>query len=176
MHRERFVERIRESYDHAPAQTPVVVTFLGPARLDSWRLEGNLWSATRARRVGGDARVANIVRATGGEVWGALYEIAAELVTRSDGERSVVDRLEGHLTTRDPENYEKICLTVEFRGDLTKAWTYVGLQDAIERCEREYPGTGCDAAYVETVIGGAKSSGLPEEYIDSLRRTLVPRF
>ena len=60
---------------------------------------------------------------------------AAGLQARSDGNRSVVDRLEGHRTTRDPENYEKACVTVELRGKLMKAWTYVGLQEAIDRCE-----------------------------------------
>src|SRR5215211_2332301 len=57
---------------------------------------------------------------------GALYEIATALVTRCDGERSVVDRLEGHRTTRDPENYAKICVTVDLYGESATAWTYVG--------------------------------------------------
>ena len=43
-------------------------------------------------------------------------EIAADLVTRCDEERSVVDLLEGHRTRRDPENYAKIAPSLRSRG------------------------------------------------------------
>jgi hypothetical protein len=142
MARDRFSERIEEEYDrHAPPDTPVIVELLGPARLDGWQLRANLWSATRA------CRVANIVKEDAGEVWGALYVISAALLTRCDGERSVVDRLEGHRTTRDPENYAKICVTVDLAGESKTAWTYIGLREATVRCEREHPGTACAAGY-----------------------------
>jgi hypothetical protein len=175
MHRERFIERIKENYDHAPQGTPVVVKLLGAARLDGWRLQANLWSATRARRVGNKARVANIVKASGEEVWGALYEVAADLVTRCDGERSVVDLLEGHRTRKDPENYAKICVTVDLGGQPRTAWTYIGLHEAIDRCEREHPDTACDPCYADTVIAGAKSIGVPDDYLEVLREALAPR-
>lgn len=170
MERERFIQRIEGEHErHATAGTPVLVTLLGSARLDGWRLQANLWSATRA------CRVANIVRANGEEVWGALYEIAADLVTRCDGERSVVDRLEGHRTTRNPENYAKICVTVDLSGEPRTAWTYIGLREAIDRCEREHAGTGCDPCYAETAIAGAKSIGVPDDYLEVLREALAPR-
>ena len=131
MHGEQFIQRIRDEYErHAPSGTPILVTLLGRGRLDGWRFQANLWSATRARRVPNEARVANIVKASVGEVWGALYEIAADLVTRCDGERSVVDRLEGHRTTSDPENYAKICITVDLDGEPRTAWTYIGLRES----------------------------------------------
>jgi len=171
MAHDRFVQRIRNNYDHAPQGTPGVVKLLGRARLDGWHLQANLWSATRAR-VAKTARVANIVKASGYEVWGALYEIAADLVTRCDGERSVVDLLEGHRTTKDPENYVKICVTVDLDGESRTAWTYIGLREAIERCERDHPGTSCDPDYAETVVTGAKSIGVPDDYFGVLREAL----
>jgi len=182
MHRERFMARIKRNEDHAPAGTRLDARLVGRASLDGWRLHANLWSATLERRKRrdpslGDARasrVANIVREDGAEVWGALYEIAADLVTRCDGERSVVDLLEGHRTTRDPENYAKICVTVDLDGQPWTAWTYIGLREAIERCERHHPGTGCDPSYAETVLAGAQSIGVPHEYLEVLRHVLLP--
>lgn len=169
MDRARFIERIEAEYDrHAPRGAPVVVTLLGPATLYEWGVRANLWSATRA------SRVLNIVRDEGAEVWGALYEITAVLVTRCDGERSVVDRLEGHRTTRDPENYAKICVTVDLGGELKSAWTYVGLREAVERCERDHPATACDPDYANTVIAGAESLAVPDAYLQALCQELAP--
>lgn len=148
---------------HAPAGTPVLVTLLGPARLDGWRLRPNLWSATRG------CRVVNIVEERGSEVWGALYEVSLDLVTRRDGKRSVVDRLERHRTTIHPENYTKVCVTLDLDGEPMAAWTYIGLREAIDRCEHEHPETVCDADYVGTVIAGAESVGLPVAYRAALR-------
>jgi hypothetical protein len=168
MARERFMRRIEEVYDsHAPPGTSVVVNLLGPARLDGWRVFANLWSASRA------CRVLNIQKDAGGEVWGALYEITAALVIRCDGERSVVDRLEGHRTTRNPENYAKVCVTVDLRGEPTRAWTYIGLREAVERCERERRGTRCNADYLEDVSSGAVSTGINGAYIEELRERLI---
>jgi hypothetical protein len=183
MAQERFVERIRAEYDlHAPPGTPLDVTLLGAARLDGWRLRANLWSTTLERKKQRDpsvgdptaCRVANIVREDGAEVPGALYELSADLVTRCDGERSVVDRLEGHRTTRDPENYAKICVTVDLGAELRTAWTYIGLREAILRCEHGHAGTACDSAYLETVIAGGRSIDLSEEYLEAVREVLGP--
>jgi hypothetical protein len=181
MDRKRFIERIEEEYRrHAPPGTPVVATLLGAARLDGWCLRANLWSATQERKKQRDpsigdnraCRVANIVREDGAAVWGALYEIATALVTRCDGERSVVDRLEGHRTTRDPENYAKICVTVDLGGESRTAWTYIGLREAIDRCEREHSGTVWDPGYADTIVAGAESIGVPDGYLKIVREGL----
>lgn len=73
MYRERFIRRIKDNRDHAPQGTRLDATLLGRARLDGWRLQPNLWSATLERRKQrdpslGDARacrVVNIVREEG---------------------------------------------------------------------------------------------------------------
>ncbi len=181
MYRERFIQRIKGNDDHAPPAAPLDAKLLGRARLDGWRLQANLWSATLERRKRRDpslgderaCRVLNIVREEGAEVWGALYEIAADLVTRCDGERSVVDLLEGHRTTKDPENYAKICVTVDLDGEPRTAWTYIGLREAIERCERCHRDTGCDPSYADTVLAGAKAIGVPDDYLEVLRKALA---
>jgi hypothetical protein len=182
MHPERFIQRIKDNKDHAPAGTLLDATALGRARLAGWRLRANLWSATLERRKrrdpslgdAGGCRVVNIVREERAEVWGGLYEISSDLVTRCDGERSVVDLLEGHRTTRDPENYAKICVTVDLDGEPRTAWTYIGLREAIERCERCHPGAGCDPSYADTVLAGAQAIGVPDEYLEVLREAVAP--
>jgi hypothetical protein len=167
MHQERFARRIAEHLArHAPSGTPRNVRLLGAARLDGWSLELNLWSATRG------CRVLNLTPQEGAEAWGALYELAAALVNRPDGERSVVDRLEGHRTTRDPENYEKLSVSVEHATELVEAWTYIGLQEAVARCERKHRDGFCDDEYAEAVLDGARSLGLPAEYLSRVERVL----
>ena len=52
------------------------------------------------------------------------------------------------------------------------AWTYIGLNDAIKRCETKHPGSTCDSDYGATVIRGARSIGVPEDYLEELRRAL----
>jgi cation transport regulator ChaC len=176
-----WFSRQRKKYEaHAPAGASLEARLLGRARLDGWRFHTNLWSAGRARRKRSEpslsdresCRVANIMREDGAVGWGALYEISSALVTRCDGERSVLDRIEGHRTTSDPENYAKICVTVDLDGESRTAWTYIGLNDAIKRCETEHPGSTCDTDYGATVIRGAGSIGVPEDYLEDLRRAL----
>jgi gamma-glutamylcyclotransferase (GGCT)/AIG2-like uncharacterized protein YtfP len=166
MFAERLRQRIEEHQDHVPHRTHSEVRLLGSARLCGWSLALNLWSAR------GKSRVANMVEDETGEVWGALYELPSELVNRCDGKRSVLDRIEGHRTTADPENYAKICITVDLVGESKVAWTYIGLREASLRCEREHPDAGCSVAYRDAVIGGAKAIGLPPDYLDSLRELL----
>lgn len=164
----QFKRRIEDEYDrYAPPGTPVHVTVLGPAALGGWHLQANLWSATR------ECRVLNITEEDGAVVRGVLYEISAALVTRCDGRRSVVDRLEGHRTTVHPENYAKVCITVDLDGEPRTAWTYLGLREAIARCEREHPGTGCSGEYAQAVLDGAESIGLPDDYRALLRSVLL---
>jgi Gamma-glutamyl cyclotransferase, AIG2-like len=163
----RLVQRIKGAYSrYAPAGTPVAAELLGAARLPGWRLQANLWSARRG------CRVLNIVEELGAEVWGALYRLPEALVNRPDGMRSVVDLLEGHRTEKDPENYEKVEINIEHEGRSTSAWTYIGLREAVERCEHEHPATNCDQEYIDTVLVGAEAIGVPAVYLRQLRETL----
>ncbi len=106
-------------------------------------------------------------------VWGTVYRLSRQLVIRSDGDRSVVDRIEGHRTAKNPENYEPVTVTVELDGDSVDAITYVGLEEARRRCHTDHGDAQLRPDYVESVLEGAKASSLPSEYIAFLERTLT---
>jgi hypothetical protein len=151
----------------APVGTPLNLELLGPARLGGWRFVFGLYSATSG------CRVADIVEGDGGaEVWGALYELPVQLVRRSDGARSVLDRIEGHRTSSDPENYEPVRPTVEFRDRLVEAWTYVGLPEARQRCRRDHSDTSTSAAYGRAILDGAADLPVPSGYFTQLREAV----
>ena len=125
------------------------------AGASSW----NLYSARQSCLVG------DIVEGEqGDEVWGARYEIDRELLVRSDGRRSVLDRIEGHRTEIDPENYRPITVTVELDGESNYAQTYVGDDDARRRCSSDHSDakparTTCTRSWTEpTPLGSLKAT------------------
>lgn len=167
MSRERLAEQIRKyARVYAPAGVPLEIHLLGAAELRGWRFAVDLYSA------GNRCRVSNIVREEGASVWGALYAVPVELVRRSDGERSVLDRIEGHGTKKNPENYEPLEIAVEIDAAERFAWTYVGLDEARERCANGFPNTPVSDEYRQAVLDGAVAVGLPAGYIVDLGRTL----
>lgn len=154
--------------EFAPTGTPTKLTLHGCARLRGWRFSLDLYS------FGHGCRVADITETTDSdEVWGALYELPTELVQRRDGKRSVLDRIEGHNTTRDPENYAPVKVTVDFDGAAAEAWTYVGLEAARERCARDHHDARVTATYADSILGGAKTLAMPTANIEQLRATLA---
>lgn len=147
---------------------PAQLTLLGRARLPGWRLAFDLFS------VGGETLAADILPSEGSEVWGALYELPLELVCRSDGARSVLDRIEGHRATSNPENYVPVRVTVEHGEDPLEAWTYVGCNEARERCAREHADARLTPEYVKSILDGACALRLPAVYCKQLK-TLTGR-
>ncbi len=110
-------------------RSSLIRMLLGPARLPGFRFVFDLYSARQK------CLVSDVIE--GGEsdeVWGVLYELDRELVQRSDSQRSVLDRIEGHQTKSDPENYRPIKVTVLLDGTPVTAVTYVGAEDARRRC------------------------------------------
>ena len=53
------------------------------------------------------------------------------------------------MTSRDPENYRPVEVTVDFDGVVARAWTYVGRDDAAEGA----PATTATRAWSETHTG-----------------------
>lgn len=156
--------------DFAPAGTKPDLALLGRARLPGWRFMLDLFST------GGRHLAANVVESgDGSEVWGALYELSRELVQRTDGERSVLDRIEGHRTSRAPENYYPLRLAVEFDDSSAEAWTYVGRDDARERCAREHGGARVSTSYAESILRGARALAVPSHYVEQLQEILEQR-
>ena len=151
----------------APTGLAVELKLLGAASLQGWRFIADLYGAR------GDHRVANIVEEESATVWGALYELPVELVSRYDGKRSVLDRIEGHRTEKDPENYRPRRITVDLRGEAREAWTYVELDEARRRCAAEHPDTSVSDDYRDSVLGGAAAVGLPLAYVAELTAALV---
>lgn len=87
---------------------------LGRAELPDWRLVERLY--------------ADIVPARGKIVEGVLYRVC-------DGEIAALDRYEGH-----PEVYERMAVTVIWRGRPVRAWTYFMSDAAVtNRTGLRYP-------------------------------------
>jgi hypothetical protein len=160
----RLREKIRtHRRRYAPEGVSLDVELLGRARLRGWRLAFDLFSARQ------ECLVVDIVE--GGltdEVWGALYELDRELVVRSDNLRSVLDRIEGHRTEIDPENYSPLVVEVDLESQLRSAYTYVGRDDARRRCATNHSGAAPRADYVQAILDGARSIELPAEYIRAI--------
>jgi AIG2-like family len=145
-----------------PAGVPVQLNLLGPAELRGWKFVADLYSAR------GRSRVADIVQDHGGSVWGSLYELPLEFVRRGDATRSVLDRIEGHRTERDPENYEPLQVAVHLMNEVRVAWTYVGCDDARKRCARDHSSASVSDEYRLFVLAGAQAAGLPKGYVSEL--------
>jgi gamma-glutamylcyclotransferase (GGCT)/AIG2-like uncharacterized protein YtfP len=167
MSEERLAAKIREHQSYAPEGAELDVRLLGCACLKGWRFVLDLYSARQECLVGdiveSDASV---------EVWGALYELDRQLLCRSDGNRSVLDRIEGHRTERDPENYRPITVTVQLDGDPREAHTYVGVEDARQRCRLDHPDAKPRPDYLRAIVEGANVVGLPPEYMAVLATTI----
>lgn len=167
MSEQRLRAKIREHQSYAPAGAGLDVRLLGCARLKGWRFVLDLYSARQACLVG------DIVEGEDrDEVWGALYELDRQLLVRSDGRRSVLDRIEGHRTEVDPENYRLITVTVELAGDPREAHTYVGDDDARGRCSSYHPDAKPRPDYLRAILDGADALGLPARYVRALATTL----
>lgn len=167
MSEQRLTAKIRTHQSYAPVGADLDVRLLGCARLKGWRFVLDLYSARQSCLVG------DIVEGKDGdEVWGALYELDRQLLVRSDGRRSVLDRIEGHRTEMDPENYRPITVTVDLDGDPREAHTYVGGEDARLRCRLEHPDAKSRPDYLRAILDGAHTVGLPSTYVRALATTI----
>jgi hypothetical protein len=167
MNKDRLAAQIRRfARVYAPPGVRPEVSFLGAAELRGWRFAVDLYSA------GNGCRVSNIVRQEAASVWGALSLVSVGLVRRSDRERSVLDRIEGHRTRTNPENYEPIEIAVQVDETERVAWTYVGLDEARERCASGFADAPVSDDHRRVVLDGAAAVGLPATYIAGLLRTL----
>jgi gamma-glutamylcyclotransferase (GGCT)/AIG2-like uncharacterized protein YtfP len=163
----RLQEQVRRfARVYAPPAVPLDVRFLGKAALRGWRFVADLYSA------GNECRVCNVIPQEGSTVWGALYELDVELVLRTDGTRSVLDRIEGHRTTSDPENYTPIEVLVVADGSEFAAWTYIGLDEARARCAEGFSDAPVSDNYRSAVLDGAAAVELPPAYVAHLAEAL----
>jgi AIG2 family protein len=161
MSERRLAAAIQRHARFAPPETPLGLRLVGNARLRGWSFAFDLFSATQ------ESLVADIIE--GDEVWGALYELNRELVVRADGGRSVLDRIEGRRTERDPENYALIDVVVDAHGSPQSALVYVGTDEARERCRTYRPNARPSSEYVRSILEGAAAADLPVHYVQHLK-------
>jgi len=103
--------------------------------------------------------VADLILDMGSEVWGAVFKIGAPDVTK-------LDRSEGaHLT---PPAYRRVPLEVSRAadGESVHAFTYEVVAKAAEHVK---PNT----VYLGLMVGGAVRWGLPQQYIEKLKKVEV---
>lgn len=117
------------------------------ARLPDYRLA----FTRRSERWGGG--VADVLPAPGAEVWGVVWRITTE-------ESDALDRQEGlHL---DPPAYRRIELLVQPpTGEPLACRSYVVAAPSAEHIPPA-------AAYLDTMLSGARDGGLPEPYIEQI--------
>jgi gamma-glutamylcyclotransferase (GGCT)/AIG2-like uncharacterized protein YtfP len=111
--------------------------YLGPARLDGYRLE------FRRRSVRWTGGAADVVEAEGEEVWGGLYELP-------DGEIRRLDEKEF-----EGEAYRRIEVEVEHDGELRRVQTYEVIDKTIAELEPA-------PAYAAAILRGMDQRGLPD--------------
>ena len=111
--------------------------FVGPARLDDFRVE------FRRRSIRWQGGAADLVEAPGEAVWGALYDLP-------DGELERLDAKEGA-----GHAYRRRAVDVEQDGQMRAAVAY----EVIDKEPNEVPPT---RQYLELLRSGARERGLPE--------------
>jgi hypothetical protein len=167
MSMKRLRAKLAEFKRYAPPDASLEVELLGPARLPGWQFVLDLYSAQQECLVG------DVIEGEDSdEVWGALYALDRELIFRSDGARSLLDRIEGHRTEINPENYRPRRISVELNKELREAWTYIGHQEARQRCESLRDDARPRHDYINAILNGARSVPLPPEYVRVLTRVI----
>lgn len=131
----------------------VSVEFLSVAKLPGYKLAFTRYSN------GWGGGVADIVESNGSEVYGVIYRL-------SEKDLEHLDRYEGYTPgqTADSNSYNRSEIDVQPMDALkasVRAWTYF----ATKQTEVHPP----SARYLQQIIEGAISSGLPEIYIAHLR-------
>jgi cation transport regulator ChaC len=121
--------------------------FLGPARLDGFRLE------FRRRSIRWRGGAADVVEAEGEAVWGALYELP-------DGELDQLDRKEA---AGDAYRHREV--EVEHDGERRPAVVY-------EVIDKEPSEPTPAPAYAEAMLRGAAERGLPAQWRNHLEHRL----
>jgi gamma-glutamylcyclotransferase (GGCT)/AIG2-like uncharacterized protein YtfP len=121
--------------------------FLGPARLDGFRLE------FRRRSIRWEGGAADVVEAPGEAVWGALYELP-------EGELERLDRKEAAGAA-----YRRREVRVDQGGELRSA-------DVYEVIHKEPSEPTPASGYRDAMLRGAAERGLPAQWRSHLERRL----
>ncbi len=122
---------------------------VGPARLDGYRLEFNVYSSEW------DGGAANLEPDDDGRVWGVLWEVP-------DDQLSGLDAYEGH-----PVFFRREEVTVQGPSEPVRAWTF-----RVAHQDRSY--VRPTDAYVQLLRSAIRVQGLPPEALDLVDRSARP--
>lgn len=123
---------------------------LGPARLDGYRLEFNVYSE---RWKGG---AANLDRDQRAYVWGVVWEVTGDEIDR-------LDTFVGH-----PSFYRREDVKVELGDEVTDCVTY--------RVAHQLGYVRPSDSYLHRLRGAMRLQGLPPEALDILERAARPPY
>jgi hypothetical protein len=130
---------------------------IGPAvTTDDFELVFDLWS-TKNNCAAGD-----LIRGTGRKIWGVIYQIPDNLVTRSattPAGRSTMDRVEGR-------NYERVKIqlrTTDGKPVDEEVFTYIGRQGSRD------PSIRTSLEYVRHYFDGMREHNAPADYVEYVR-------
>jgi gamma-glutamylcyclotransferase len=118
--------------------------FLGPARLDGFRL------LFLRRSIRWKAGAADVVPEEGAATWGALYEVTAADLEALDAKEYATQG-----------GYQRREVQVEIDGNRTRAVTY----EVVEKAPHEL---APKQEYIDLLVRGARERGLPQEWIEAL--------
>ncbi len=122
---------------------------VGPARLDGYRLEFNVYSSEW------DGGAANLAPDDEGRVWGVLWDVPEDQL-------SGLDAYEGH-----PVFFRREEVTVQGPTEPVSAWTF-----RVAHQDRSY--VRPTDAYVQLLRSAIRVQGLPPEALDILDRSARP--
>ncbi len=122
---------------------------VGPARLDGYRLEFNVYSGEW------DGGAANLEPDANGHVWGVLWDVP-------DDQLSGLDGYEGH-----PVFFRREEVTVQGPTEPVQAWTF-----RVAHQDRSY--VRPTDAYVQLLQSAIRVQGLPPEALDIVDRSARP--
>ncbi|HEX2069042.1 MAG TPA: gamma-glutamylcyclotransferase family protein [Actinomycetota bacterium] len=122
---------------------------IGPARLDGYRLEFNVYSSEW------DGGAANLEPDPDGRVWGVLWELP-------DDQLSGLDAYEGH-----PVFFRREEVTVQGPVEPAIAWTF-----RVAHQDRSY--VRPTDSYVQLLRSAVRVQGLPPDALDIIERSARP--
>jgi gamma-glutamylcyclotransferase (GGCT)/AIG2-like uncharacterized protein YtfP len=122
---------------------------VGPARLDRYRLEFNVYSSEW------DGGAANLEPDEDGRIWGVLWDVP-------DDQLSGLDAYEGH-----PVFFRREEVTVQGPSEPVAAWTF-----RVAHQDRSY--VRPTDAYVQLLRSAIRVQGLPPEALDIIDRSARP--
>lgn len=138
MSRKRISERCPES------------SFYGIGFIENWEIVFN-------KKVSNGLAAANIKRKQGSKVWGVIFSISKDDLSKLDKREGYIEG----LNFEEQEHYDRQLSTVTLTDLSTRAWLYLSPHD--------HSDLQIAKSYMEFLIDGATEYQLPEYYLNFLK-------